>query len=35
MAHAVAPQAIADIIAFLVSDEASPVSSAIVPAYGK
>lgn len=34
MAHAVAPQAIADIIAFLVSDEAAPVSSAIVPAYG-
>jgi NAD(P)-dependent dehydrogenase (short-subunit alcohol dehydrogenase family) len=34
MAHAVAPQAIADIIAFLVSDQAAPVSSAIVPAYG-
>src|SRR6478672_2518752 len=34
MAHAVAPQAIADVIAFLVSDEAATVSSAIVPAYG-
>ena len=34
MAHAVAPQAIADVIAFLVSEEAAPVSGAIVPAYG-
>jgi NAD(P)-dependent dehydrogenase (short-subunit alcohol dehydrogenase family) len=34
MAHAVAPQAIADIIAFLVSDAAAPVSGAILPAYG-
>jgi NAD(P)-dependent dehydrogenase (short-subunit alcohol dehydrogenase family) len=34
MAHAVAPQAIADVIAFLVSDAAGPVSGAILPAYG-
>jgi NAD(P)-dependent dehydrogenase (short-subunit alcohol dehydrogenase family) len=34
MAHAVAPQAIADLIAFLVSDEAAPVSSAGSGAYG-
>jgi NAD(P)-dependent dehydrogenase (short-subunit alcohol dehydrogenase family) len=34
MATAVAPQAVAEIIAFLVSDSAGPVSSAIVPAYG-
>jgi NAD(P)-dependent dehydrogenase (short-subunit alcohol dehydrogenase family) len=34
MAHAVAPQAIADIIAFLVSDAAEPVSGAILPTYG-
>lgn len=34
MAHSVTPQAIADIIAFLVSDDAAPVSGAIVPAYG-
>ena len=34
MAHAVAPQAIADTIAFLVSDAAAPVSGAILPAYG-
>jgi NAD(P)-dependent dehydrogenase (short-subunit alcohol dehydrogenase family) len=34
MAHAVAPQAIADVIAFLVSDAAAPISGAILPTYG-
>jgi NAD(P)-dependent dehydrogenase (short-subunit alcohol dehydrogenase family) len=34
MAHTVAPKAIADVIAFLVSDAAAPVSGAILPAYG-
>jgi enoyl-[acyl-carrier-protein] reductase (NADH) len=34
MKHAVAPETIGDVIAFLVSDAAAPVSGAILPAYG-
>ena len=34
LAHATAPGAIADIIVYLVSDAAAPVSGAIVPTYG-
>jgi NAD(P)-dependent dehydrogenase (short-subunit alcohol dehydrogenase family) len=34
MAHAVAPEVIAGLIAFLVSEAAAPVSGAILPAYG-
>jgi NAD(P)-dependent dehydrogenase (short-subunit alcohol dehydrogenase family) len=34
MAHAVAPEAIAEVVAFLVSEAAAPISGAILPAYG-
>ncbi len=34
LSHAVAPEAIAEVIAFLVSDAGGPVSGAIIPAYG-
>ena len=34
LAHATTPGAIADIIFYLVSDAAAPVSGAVVPAYG-
>jgi len=34
MAHAVAPEAIAEAILFLVSDGSAPISGAIVPVYG-
>jgi NAD(P)-dependent dehydrogenase (short-subunit alcohol dehydrogenase family) len=34
LAHAVAPEAIADIIVYLAGDAAAPISGAIVPGYG-
>jgi NAD(P)-dependent dehydrogenase (short-subunit alcohol dehydrogenase family) len=34
LVHAVAPDAIAEVVAFLVSEAAAPISGAILPAYG-
>jgi NAD(P)-dependent dehydrogenase (short-subunit alcohol dehydrogenase family) len=34
LAHAVTPEAIADILVYLATDSAGPVSGAVVPAYG-
>jgi NAD(P)-dependent dehydrogenase (short-subunit alcohol dehydrogenase family) len=34
LAHAISPEAIAEVIVYLLSDTATPVSGAVVPAYG-
>lgn len=34
LTHAVSPEAIAEVVAFLASEAAAPVSGAIIPAYG-
>jgi hypothetical protein len=34
LAHSVMPGAVADVLVYLASDAAAPVSGAIVPAYG-
>ena len=34
LAHAVAPGAIAEVVSFLVSEAAAPISGAVLPAYG-